>query len=100
MGTILLEGVVGSHAYGLATETSDVDTAGVFAVATEELFQLSKPDQTQVTHQPDSTYHEAEKFINLVKGCNPTAMELLWLDGSVVCRGLRRVADGARPWRG
>jgi hypothetical protein len=27
-------------------------------------------------------------------------VELLGLDGSVVCRGWRSVADGARPWRG
>jgi hypothetical protein len=78
-GTILLEGVVGSTAYGLATEHSDVDLLGLFAYPTMELLCLSEPTPTHVQTAPDGTWHEARKYCQLVLGCNPTAMELLWL---------------------
>jgi uncharacterized protein len=76
---ILLQGIVGSHAYGLATDTSDVDRAAIYAAPTEAFFNLAKPDESIVTHKPDVTIHEAEKYIRLIRSCNPTAMELLWL---------------------
>jgi hypothetical protein len=34
-GTVLLSGIVGSQAYGLATPDSDVDRLGMFAFPTE-----------------------------------------------------------------
>lgn len=41
--TVLLSGVVGSTAYGLAGPHSDVDRLGVFAVATAALHGLHPP---------------------------------------------------------
>lgn len=81
MSAILLEGVVGSHAYGLATPQSDVDTLAVHAADTQQFFNLTnKPEETIVIHQPDYTSHEAEKFLRLARQCNPTAVEILWLE--------------------
>ncbi|MFD7300744.1 DNA polymerase beta superfamily protein, partial [Streptomyces pharetrae] len=40
VNNILLSGVVGSTAYGLAHEDSDVDRLGVFAAPTESLHGL------------------------------------------------------------
>jgi|SRR6185437_1067155 len=77
---ILLQGIVGSTAYGLAGPESDVDRAGVFAHPTALLFGLSKPAESIVTTKPDVTYHEAEKACRLMLSCNPTAMETLWLE--------------------
>lgn len=79
---IILQGVVGSYAYGLDTPESDVDRAGIYAVDTAELFTLDQPPrrlQSTVTHQPDVTLHEVDKFCHLARRCNPSVIELLWL---------------------
>jgi uncharacterized protein len=78
--TVLLSGVVGSQAYGLATPESDTDRLGLFAAQTEELLGLYSPDETTVSVNPDITYHEARKYARLALGGNPTVMELMWLE--------------------
>lgn len=78
---VLLSGVVGSTAYGLAVEGSDVDRLGMFAAPTKDLLSLSGYGQESVvTVAPDSVFHEARKYLWLVINGNPTAMELLWLE--------------------
>ncbi len=42
-GTVLLAGIVGSTAYGLAGPDSDVDRLGVFAAPTLSLLGLDAP---------------------------------------------------------
>lgn len=76
---VLLSGIVGSTAYGLAGPDSDVDRLGVFAAPTMALVGLRTPPETRVTSKPDSTLHEARKFCLLALSCNPTASELMWL---------------------
>ncbi|WP_084713121.1 nucleotidyltransferase domain-containing protein [Streptacidiphilus rugosus] len=76
---VLLSGIVGSTAYGLAHAGSDIDRLGVYAVPTEELFGLHRPTESRVTSAPDSTLHEAAKWCRLALGSNPTASELVWL---------------------
>ena len=78
-GTVLLSGVVGSTAYGLAGPGSDVDRLGMFAVPTLSLLGLKTPNESHVTSAPDSTFHEAGKAARLILNGNPTAAELLWL---------------------
>lgn len=81
-GALLLAGVVGSTAYGLAGPDSDVDRLGVYAASTVAFHGLRPPtgkDASRVTTGPDATYHEALKYAGLALGCNPTAMELMWL---------------------
>jgi hypothetical protein len=78
--TVLLQGVVGSTAYGLAHAGSDVDRLGVFAAPTQAFHGLHAPTQTRTTTNPDGTWHEAGKYARLALACNPTALELLWLD--------------------
>lgn len=77
---ILLAGVVGSTAYGLAHAGSDVDVLGMFAAPTEEFHGLHRPRESVVGTGPDSTFHEAGKAVRLVLSSNPTASELLWLE--------------------
>jgi predicted nucleotidyltransferase len=80
---ILLSGVVGSTAYGLAGPDSDVDRLGVFAAPTTQLHGLHPPvgkAASVVRHEPDVTYHEAGKLAALCLGGNPTVTELLWLE--------------------
>ncbi|MFD9392465.1 DNA polymerase beta superfamily protein [Streptomyces sp. NPDC060000] len=77
--SILLSGIVGSTAYGLAREGSDVDRLGMFAAPTEELHGLHRPKESHVSTAPDRTLHEAAKWCRLALGGNPTVMELVWL---------------------
>lgn len=76
---LLLSGIVGSTAYGLATPDSDVDRLGVFAAPTVAFHGLSQPNDSIVTTKPDNTLHEAKKYIQLALRCNPSVLELLWL---------------------
>jgi hypothetical protein len=76
---ILLAGIVGSTAYGLATPDSDIDRLGVFAAPTRSLLGLRTPRESIVTTAPDRTLHEARKWCDLALGGNPTVMELVWL---------------------
>lgn len=85
-GTILLAGINGSTAYGLATPDSDIDRIGCYAAPTEEFHGLHLPIGKKATwtnpagSKPDFTYHEAAKLCNLLLSCNPTVTELLWLE--------------------
>ena len=79
---IILEGVTGSTAYGLATENSDVDVKGVYLLPTKEVLSLQFNPQktTRDNTNPDWVYHEIGKFMKLVMNGNPTVTELLYLD--------------------
>lgn len=80
--TVLLSGIVGSTAYGLAGPDSDVDRLGVYAAPTIAFHGLHPPvgkDASIVKNNPDITMHEAGKLAKLCLGGNPTVMELLWL---------------------
>lgn len=79
---IILEGITGSTAYGLATENSDVDIKGVYLLPTRDVLNL-KFDSASTTKDhtnPDWVYHEVGKFMKLVAGGNPTVTELLYLE--------------------
>jgi predicted nucleotidyltransferase len=79
---IILEGVTGSTAYGLATENSDVDIKGVYLLPTRDILKLNfNPQKTTIDHtDPDWVYHEVGKFMSLVLSGNPTVTELLYLN--------------------
>lgn len=76
---VLLSGIVGSTAYGLAHAGSDIDRLGMFAAPTEQLHGLHRPAESHVTTDPDRTMHEAAKWCRLALGGNPTVTELVWL---------------------
>ncbi|PWU50308.1 nucleotidyltransferase [Micromonospora globispora] len=76
---VLLSGIVGSVAYGLAGPGSDVDRIGVFAAPTVAFHGLHPPRESVVTTDPDVTLHECAKYCRLGLSGNPTATELMWL---------------------
>jgi predicted nucleotidyltransferase len=79
---IILEGVTGSTAYGLATENSDVDVKGIYLLPTRTVLSLHfSQDKTTKDHvDPDWVYHEVGKFMRLAASGNPTITELLFLE--------------------
>jgi uncharacterized protein len=80
---VLLAGINGSTAYGLATEDSDVDGIGCYAAPTSAFHGLHPPTgkaATWVSTKPDATYHEAGKLASLMLKGNPTVMEICWLN--------------------
>jgi predicted nucleotidyltransferase len=85
VNSVLLRGIVGSTAYGLAGPHSDVDRLGVYAAPTRSFHGLHLPIDryaSVVEHEPeDLTLHEARKFCLLALSANPTVTELLWLPG-------------------
>lgn len=76
---VLLQGIVGSTAYGLAGPDSDVDRLGVFATPLDQILSLDPPADSIVTTKPDVTMHEALKMCRLLLKGNPSVTELLWL---------------------
>jgi len=73
----------GSHAYGLATETSDEDFRGVFVGLPDNLVGLHPVEQSE--GPGDTTIFELRKFILLARECNPNIIELLYVDeGDIV----------------
>jgi hypothetical protein len=109
---VVLEGIVGSTAYGLNTPTSDIDHLGVFVEPTETFLSLAGlPQRKQSWKAPgelDRTLHELGKYCSKVLHGNPTFTELLWLpkDLYVVCEPigeelieLRSLFLSAKPTR-
>lgn len=73
---LLLDCRSGSHAYGLATETSDEDFRGVFFAEKADFYGNTAPEQiADVTN--DRVYYELGRFVELLVKANPTALELL-----------------------
>jgi uncharacterized protein len=79
---LILHGIGGSRAHGLAGPGSDVDWYGVHAAPTLDLVvPWSEPVvETYRCSNPDVTIWEIGHYARLIADCNPTPMELLWLD--------------------
>lgn len=77
---VILEGVVGSRAYGLDHEGSDEDRLGVFLAPSVDLFGLDDITETMKNPWADEVLHELGKFCRLALKVNPTVTEVLWLE--------------------
>ncbi|MFK7755329.1 MAG: nucleotidyltransferase domain-containing protein [Flavobacteriales bacterium] len=75
-GTILLNALAGSHAYGLNIATSDEDYRGVYAVDKADFYALNFPAEVS-DETNDRSYFELSKFSELLFKNNPTVLELL-----------------------
>lgn len=80
---IIFEAISGSHAYGTAEPTSDLDKKGVFVLPLDTL--LSGDYVPQVSDENnDITYFELGRFLELLSKGNPTAIELLFSPEDVI----------------
>ena len=96
---ILLSGIVGSTAYGLAGPESDVDRIGFAAAPTVAFHGLHMPAgkaATKEQHKPDVVVHEAGKAVALLLQGNPTVSEVLWLESYETCTDLGAELIGLR----
>lgn len=89
---ILAEAVIGSHAFNLHNEKSDVDMYGLFYLHEDDFFSLHHridagfKDVVEKIEQKDNdiTYMEIGKFFELLNNNNPNVLELLAaIDGKI-----------------
>ena len=78
-GSIVLETVVGSHAWGLADEASDTDLRGVFALPFPWTLGLADRPTDLVSADGSSTYWEYGKAVNQALRADPNTLEMLFL---------------------
>ena len=89
--TTIMKYVVGSHAYGFATEESDYDVRAVCRVPARYVIGLhgfeqaepKVPESIQYMSQERTTtdvvYYGLQKFVKLAADCNPNIIELLYM---------------------
>jgi len=80
--SIILKGLVGSHAYGYATEESDKD---YMSVSVDDINQYLGIDRltdasASVTQEVDNTNYELLHFMKLCAGFNPNVIPLLYIE--------------------
>ena len=87
----ILIGLVGSHAYGLNTDTSDEDYRGIFIAPQEYQLGIKNIEQKdkgwneagiikELDGIKDICIYELKKIIKLLKSNNPNCIELLYLN--------------------
>lgn len=75
---IILLGLGGSHAYGMNTETSDLDVRGI-ATNSKRNILIGQDFEQVVEANTDTTIYSFDKIINLLCSCNPNTIEMLGL---------------------
>ncbi len=75
---VILKCIVGSRAYGLDHEKSDVDRRGIYQSPAQLHWSLEAvPGQLEIK-ETDECYWELEKFITLALKANPNVLEVLY----------------------
>ena len=78
-GSIIFESVVGSHAYGTNTPSSDTDVRGVFLAPQKWHVGLHGVPEEVAIDKQDIKFYELKKFVRLASECNPSIVELLFM---------------------
>ena len=76
---IILLGLGGSHAYGLETNSSDVDVRGITLNSKFDLLGLDKGFEQFTDNPTDTVIYSFNKMMKLLIGCNPNTVEILGL---------------------
>jgi hypothetical protein len=76
---IVLEAIVGSHAWGLADDASDTDTRGVFALPFPWTLGLAEKPTDMVSADGSTTFWEFTKAVNQALRADPNTLEMLFL---------------------
>ena len=78
----IFNAVLGSHAYGTNTTSSDIDYRGIFVADRKYTTQFFNTGQYNDPNEKDSVSYELNKFMKLYSEGNPNIIELLWVDES------------------
>ncbi|MBX3187944.1 MAG: nucleotidyltransferase domain-containing protein [Labilithrix sp.] len=79
---VVLDAVVGSRAWGLASETSDDDRRGVFALPLPWTLGLVAPPEDLVREDGSATYWAAQKAVRQALRADPNTLEMLFVPGA------------------
>lgn len=78
-GNLLFESIRGSHLFGLNTESSDIDTFGVFIGPKDWFFGLGKDKELIIkSEKSDDYWDELEKYFIELSNSNPEALVSLF----------------------
>lgn len=84
---LLYEYIRGSQLYGLNTETSDVDTGGVFICRHEELLGMGESYQDCIQeNSSNDTWFELKKYFTQLQRSSPEVLESLFVPDHLVLR--------------
>ena len=86
--------VMGSRAFGLATEDSDTDIRGVFLAPTHLFWSFDKPPTHVEGPAPEQFSWELERFCSLAL---PGSAEAACASSRTACRAVTSVASTSRP---
>lgn len=76
---IILLGLGGSHAYGTATQDSDLDVRGIALNSKSDILGLNQGFEQFIDSPTDTTIYSFNKMMKLLIGCNPNTIEILGL---------------------
>lgn len=97
---LLIKHLAGSHAYGTALPTSDIDFRGVFVAdpvcIRTPFFHV---EEVKDLTEEDTKLYELNTFVKLALDCNPNIVETLWVDEAdiVTCRPAWNLMKQAAP---
>jgi len=78
---VLLMGILGSRAYGLARSCSDINRQGVFLTPSREFLGAIQPvADSRESHEPNARELDLGKFMRIALDGRPSALELLYLE--------------------
>lgn len=81
---LLFECIGGSHAYGTATEQSDQDIRGIFAIPGSAYLGLNAPFNQVADARNDIVFYSLRRVVELLAGANPNMLELLFMPSDCV----------------
>lgn len=79
LDNLLVKHVAGSHSYGLATASSDMDYRGVYCAPRKYHTPFFSLGAYQDPQEEDTTYWELAQFVKYVGAMNPNVLETLWV---------------------
>lgn len=75
---VIYQCVIGSQAYGLASEDSDIDRRGIYLPTAEQHWSLNPLPEQLECDQTQEAYWELQKFLVLALKANPNVLECLY----------------------
>jgi len=75
---VIYQCVIGSQAYGLSEEGSDIDRRGIYLPTAEQHWSLTPLPQQLECDQTQEAYWELQKFLVLALKANPNVLECLY----------------------